>query len=190
MIEAGADTGAIVARAGFDITSDDTALTLNTKAYEAGIGSFEEVLDKLSMAEVPVEAQPASGRNYYGKAKRPSGAGRLDFIGAASDVVRMVRALDHGPYWNPLSVAKIEVDGRVLAVGHAAEGEPLGEAAPGTVVSVDDQSIRVACGQGTVVLSDITALCGGEIVLAALLAPGGMCLRRRMARSVRRLMQR
>ncbi len=172
MIEAGADTGAIVARAGFDITSDDTALTLNTKAYEAGIGSFEEVLDKLSMAEVPVEAQPASGRSYYGKAKRPNGAGRLDFTGAASDVVRVVRALDHGPYWNPLSVAKIEVDGRVLAVGHAAEGEPLGEAAPGTVVSVDDQAIRVACGQGTVMLSDVTALCGGEFVLAAFLAPG------------------
>ena len=40
------------------------------------------------------------------------------------------------------------------------------------VLEVDDQAIRVACGQGDVVLSGITEICGGAVVLPALVAAG------------------
>ncbi|MDU8926225.1 LLM class flavin-dependent oxidoreductase [Alisedimentitalea sp. MJ-SS2] len=172
MMAAGADKGAIVERAAFDITSNDTALTLNTKAYEAAIGSFDDLLEKLTMAEVPVEEQDLAGRSYFGKLKRPAAAGRIEFDQPAADVVRKVRALDHGPYWNPLVKPKIEAGGQVLLVGSAELSGDLVETAPGTVVDVDDQRVTVACNEGAVVLSAVTAICGGEVVLPALVEQG------------------
>ena len=79
LMEATADSGDVVARAAFEITGGDTTLTLNTKAYEAAIASFGEVLEKLALDDVPVEAQPAEGRSYYGRDKRPAAAGADQF---------------------------------------------------------------------------------------------------------------
>ena len=173
LMEAGADRGAIIERADFEIAANDTALTLNTKAYEAAIASFEAVLDKLALPELPATPQSLQGRSYYGKAKRPAAAGRLDFSRPAAEVARMVRALDHGPYWNPLCVAKIEAGGRVLRVGQAdIARETSTDAAPGTVLEAEDRALRVACADGAVVLSDLTALCGGEVALPALVSAG------------------
>ncbi|WP_322865342.1 MupA/Atu3671 family FMN-dependent luciferase-like monooxygenase [Aquicoccus sp. G2-2] len=172
MMQAGADTGGIIARAGFEIAEDDTALTLNTKAYEAAIGSFDEVLEKLELPDVPVEDQDITARSYYGKFNRPSAAGRLDFGMGAGDVVRRVRALDHGPYWNPLVMAKIEVGGRVLLVGQAVREADAASAAPGMVLAVGSDWMTVACADGAVALSAITAQCGAAVLLSDIVAPG------------------
>ena len=40
IMEDGVDTGDVLVRADFDITPDDTALTLNTKCFSAGLDSF------------------------------------------------------------------------------------------------------------------------------------------------------
>ncbi|MDQ2089350.1 MupA/Atu3671 family FMN-dependent luciferase-like monooxygenase [Marimonas arenosa] len=172
MMEAEADTGGVVARAGFEITPNDTALTLNTKAYEAAIGSFDEVLEKLECSEVPFEKQSLEGRTYYGRLKRPAAAGRVDFTTTATGVTRFVRALDHGPYWNPLVMPKIEAGGRVLLVGGAKVSKEPVAAAPGTLLEVEDNALLVACAEGAVVLSAVTAICGGEVLLPTLVAKG------------------
>ncbi|KAA0920366.1 LLM class flavin-dependent oxidoreductase [Aquicoccus porphyridii] len=175
MIEPRADTGGIVEQVMFDISEGDTALTLNTKCYEAAMGSFGAVLEKLSRPEVPVVAQDLSGRSYFGRDKRPVAAGRIDFAQPAEEVVRMVRALDHGPYWNPLAAPKIEVAGQVLLVGGARiPREPAAPATPGTVLEVDGDALRVATGKGAVVLQGVTAICGGAVDLFAILAEGDM----------------
>ncbi|WP_137702264.1 MupA/Atu3671 family FMN-dependent luciferase-like monooxygenase [Marimonas lutisalis] len=173
MIEAKADTGGIIEQVMFDITEADTALTLNTKCYEAAIGSFGAVLEKLSRAEVPVTGQDLGQRSYFGRLKRPEAAARIDFAKPADEILRMVRALDHGPYWNPLSAPKIEAGGQVLLVsGARIPREPAPQAVPGTVLDVDDSAIRVATATVPVVLQGVTAICGGDVVLPALVAEG------------------
>ncbi|KPP85344.1 MAG: putative non-ribosomal peptide synthetase module [Rhodobacteraceae bacterium HLUCCO07] len=173
MIERRADTGGIIEQMMFDISESDTALTLNTRCYEAAMGSFGAVLEKLSRPEAPVVAQDLSGRDYFGRDRRPAVAGRIDFAHPAEEVVRMVRALDHGPYWNPLTAPKFEVAGQVLlARGARIPREAAGAAAPGTVLEVDDDALRVATGTVPIVLQGVTASCGGAVDLPALVAEG------------------
>jgi len=74
-------------------------------------------MDKLAMPEPALSAQDLSQRSYFAKNARPDAAGRLDFTKPARAITTLVRALDHGDYWNPLTCPKIESGGRVWLVG-------------------------------------------------------------------------
>ena len=102
----GVDEGDILEQRLFEITASDTALTLNTRAFEAALDSFPAVMDQLETGLRRVR-QDLSGRHVYLRADRPGAFGRLDFTQDAGVVARKVRALDHGRYWNPLTTAKI-----------------------------------------------------------------------------------
>ena len=158
-ITPGIDTGDIIAQEMFDIAPDDTALTLNAKCYEAGRAAFSRVLDAMAADSLPLVAQNLSGRSYFARDKRPRAFARLDFTRPAADLARMVRALDHGSYWNPLTMARFEAGGRVWLVG-AATPEPAPEtdaapAAPGTVLDIRADRLLVATGDGAVLLGGL-----------------------------------
>ncbi|WP_422065480.1 MupA/Atu3671 family FMN-dependent luciferase-like monooxygenase [Shimia sp.] len=155
----GADTGEIVAQRLFDVVQSDTALTLNTKCYAAAIDSFPEVIRALGDGLPETRDQDMSRRSYFGRAHRPEAAGRIDFRRNAQDVLALVRALDHGDYFNPLWAPKIVVSGRVLLVRSAEMAESAGHGEPGAVLSVSEDSVTVACGRGAIKLG---ALCTAD----------------------------
>ncbi|WP_136649280.1 MupA/Atu3671 family FMN-dependent luciferase-like monooxygenase [Paracoccus aeridis] len=158
-IEGGIDEGRILVQRDFAIEPEDTALTLNAKAWEAGQGSFAELLALLE-ADAPGTAQDLSRRTLFERAKRPAAAGRLDFHRPTAELVALVRGLDHGPYANPLLTPKIALDGRVVAVGAAEVAQ--GQGAPGTILSRDGQAIVVACADGAVRLDALVAADGRD----------------------------
>ena len=153
LMQGGVDEGDILEQRLFDITETDTALTLNTKAYSAALESFPSLMDQLE-GGLQRRTQDLSGRKVYLRADRPVAFGRLDFTRDAADVARLVRALDHGRYWNPLTTAKIATSQGVLNVG-AAE-VVAGQGTPGTVLGVGDDALIVACGAGAVRLHRLT----------------------------------
>ncbi|WP_247745016.1 MupA/Atu3671 family FMN-dependent luciferase-like monooxygenase [Shimia sp. R11_0] len=155
-MESGADTGEIVVQRMFDVSQNDTALTLNTKCYAAAIDSFPEVIRALGEGLPDCRAQDFSQRSYYSRAQRPAGAARLDFRHDAQEVVALIRALDHGSYFNPLWAPKFVAAGRVLLTNTAAVAESAGHGEPGAVLQVSDQQVTVACGRGAVVLGGLT----------------------------------
>ncbi|WP_299423469.1 MupA/Atu3671 family FMN-dependent luciferase-like monooxygenase [uncultured Shimia sp.] len=159
-MEVGADTGEIVAQRMFDIGQADTALTLNTKCYAAAIESFPDVMRALGEDLANVRSQDLSQRSYFGRAKRPEAAGRIDFRRDAQDVVALVRALDHGDYFNPLWAPKMVAAGRVLLVTSAEVAESAGRGEPGAVLAVSEDNVTVACGRGAVVLGGLTDVTG------------------------------
>ncbi|MEP2530307.1 MupA/Atu3671 family FMN-dependent luciferase-like monooxygenase [Shimia sp.] len=156
MIEAGADTGDILVQRMFDISQTDTALTLNTKCYAAAIESFPEVIQALADGLPARRVQDATRRSYFGRGHLPIGAGRLDFRCDAQDVVAMVRALDHGDYFNPITAPKLVAGGQILLVQGAELAESAGRGEPGAVLAVSDDTVTVACGRGAVVLSGLS----------------------------------
>ncbi|WP_247743465.1 MupA/Atu3671 family FMN-dependent luciferase-like monooxygenase [Shimia sp. R10_1] len=171
-MEARADTGRIVAQRLFDVEQSDTALTLNTKCYTAAIESFPEVVAALA-ADLPEAAsQDLSQRSYFGRADRPEGGGRVDFTQDAEAVVALVRALDHGDYYNPLWAPKIAAKDRILLIQTAEPASNPRQAAAGTVLSFDADTLTVACGQGAVRLGGLTDLDGGAVRLASVLTGG------------------
>ncbi|WP_434618768.1 MupA/Atu3671 family FMN-dependent luciferase-like monooxygenase [Tabrizicola sp. M-4] len=157
----GIDEGDILATRDFDIADDDTAFTLNARCFAAAIDSFAEVVTALEQGGHPRHPQPAGTRHVYMRADRPAAAARLDFTRPAADLARMVRALDHGAYRNPLALPKIEVEGRLLAVT-IAEAETA-SAAPGTVLESTPAGLVVACGTGSIRLAGLRAMDGATV---------------------------
>ncbi|MDP3417569.1 formyltransferase family protein, partial [Falsiroseomonas sp.] len=149
----GVDEGDILEQRLFDVLPGDTALTLNTRCFEAGVESFPAVMAQMESGLRPV-AQDFSARRVFARADRPAAFGRLDFAQPADTVARMVRALDHGRYWNPLTTAKIEGAFGVLNVGAADVAD--GQGVPGAVLSSSPEGVVVACGSGAVRLHRLT----------------------------------
>ncbi len=164
LIESGVDTGDIVSQSTFDISAIDTALTLNTKAYEAALRSFDDVIERLVLDPVPVVPQKADERSYYGKFMRPSAFGAINFAASAEEVIALVQGLDHGPYWNPLSTPWFSHGHQKFAVkGAVASGLPKASVAAGTVLDVTERSLTIATTSAPVVLKDICDFYGQAI---------------------------
>ncbi|HEX9858486.1 MAG TPA: MupA/Atu3671 family FMN-dependent luciferase-like monooxygenase, partial [Paracoccaceae bacterium] len=174
LITGGIDEGDILDQRMFDIAPNESALTLNTKCFAAAIESFPALVASLESGPLARQPQDLRQRSLFARADRPAAAGRIDFNAPAGRVAALVRALDHGSYFNPLTCAKI-VDGvRVLLVGTAEA--VAGQAAPGTVLEATEAGLVVACGSGAVRLarlSDIsgTPVCPRTVGAAALPSP-------------------
>ena len=157
-ITSGVDEGNVLVSRRFAIGPEDTALTLNTKCYAEAIDSFPEVMGLLESGQAEGTPQDFSGRHVYARADRPRGAGRLDFRQSAAEVVRLVKALDHGPYWNPLCAPKFRAGGRAVLVHEAEVATGAGD--PGTVLASGEDSVTVACLQGAVRLTGLREVSG------------------------------
>ncbi len=154
IMSGGIDAGDILEQRLFAIAPNDTALTLNTRCFEAAIDSFPALLTQLESGVLARKPQDLTQRSLYLRHDRPPAMGRIDFAAGVDAVLRLVRALDHGRYWNPLCTAKIATGDRVLNVG-AAE-RVTGTGAPGAVLAADAAGLVVACGDGAVRLMQLT----------------------------------
>ena len=174
LIEGGIDEGDILWQQSVEIAPDDTAFSLNSKCYGAALEGFGAVLGQLEAGALERQPQDLSERSYYGKLRRPLGAGRLDFARPAEDLARALRALDFGGYWNPLCSPRVELGGQVFCVGKAEHAEAA-PAAPGTVLDSKADRLKVATSAGALVLSGFTDAMGRAVSVGHL-APAGSVL--------------
>ena len=151
-MDAGLDTGAMLAWDSVPIGTTTTAGELHDALAAMGARLVLEVLDN---APAPV-AQPAEGASYAAKLTREDG--RIDWRLDAAALDRRVRAL------NPWPGNFTVLDGDVLKVLAAAPEAAGG--APGTVL---DDALLVACGQGALRLLRVQAPGRGAMAAEAFL---------------------
>ncbi len=157
------DEGDILEEVRFPIGDDETALTLNAKCYEAAVESFEKLLTGLSQGTIRPRRQDVERRGCHMKDERPWAAGSLDGSRPAAELSALVRALEFGPYANPLTTAKIWLGEAPVAVRHA---EVLGSGSrlpAGTVTRVGTDSITVATGTQDLLLGGFATLLGAPL---------------------------
>ncbi len=171
MISGGVDEGGIVAQKLFDVSESETALTLNTKCYGAAIESFSDVIRALETDQPPAP-QDLSQRSYFGKNDRPEASARLDFAKPASELAALVRALDHGDYWNPLCRPKVEREGQIWLVGSARVSDQQTDAEPGTILASTSEAVTVATREGAIEISDLRNTLGAPIPVDGILNGG------------------
>lgn len=172
VIEGGVDEGDLLAQAMIEIAADETALSLNSKCYAAGMESFGEVLAQLAGGALQRRAQDLSQRSYFARDARPEAAGQLDFSRDAAALERLARGLDFGDYWNPLGLLKLWTGAQMLAVGSCEQVEGAGQ--PGEVLAQEPQAVVIAAAQGALRLSGLRGLDGAPVDLAALLPRGAV----------------
>ncbi len=150
----GIDRGPIIASDRFPIAPDETTFTLNVKCYEAASASFEEVLDALesdSFAPVPQEGEGV----LYRRNQRPSAGAVLDWSRPATELDRLVRALDFGPYANPVSLPALLTPAGVPFFVTDARVEPGVSASAGTVLESTDAGVLIAAADGALRLTGV-----------------------------------
>ncbi|MFN0059611.1 MAG: MupA/Atu3671 family FMN-dependent luciferase-like monooxygenase [Planctomycetota bacterium] len=167
-ITAGVDEGDVLKQRSFEVSADETTLTLNTRCYEHGMETFAELVDELATGRAVAVKQNFAGRVCYQRDQRPPGYCRLDFTQPASKLAALVRALDFGKYANPFGLARLPVGGEAPLVMKldVLESGSAGAAA-GTVLALTADAIDVAADAGTAVrITRLAESCGRPLPIA------------------------
>ena len=136
-MEAGLDTGPVLATFETPIAPDDTAGLLTDRLAQNGAALLLDTLAKLEHGQVSETPQPETGVTYANKLS--PGEARIDWSASAREIDGKIRGLSpHPGAWFELSGARVKALDARLATGAGAPGEAL-----------DDQ-LAIACGQGAV----------------------------------------
>ena len=159
-MDAGLDTGDMLLEERCPISPQDTTASLHDKLADMGA---RIILNALSHAGhfKPVK-QPTEGVTYAHKIEKAEAA--LDWTQSAQVLVQRVRAFD------PFPGMTLQWADEVIKVWQAhAEPWPLENSqhkAPGTLLSVQEEGLRVACGEGVLCLTQLQKA-GGKRQAAA-----------------------
>jgi methionyl-tRNA formyltransferase len=158
-MEAGLDTGPVLAEARTPIHDDDTAQTLHDRLALLGAETLVATLELLERGAVTYRPQD-NARACYAK-KLSKEEARLDWTRPAVALQRQIRAL------NPWPVASTTWRGKTLRLWEAGPPEAAhgGARAPGAIVRADATGIRVQTGDGVLTLARLQAE-GGKILTA------------------------
>jgi len=140
-MDAGLDTGPIVAVHPEPIGATDTTGTLHDRLARLGATAIVTALNRLQAGErLDGTVQPLVGVTYADKIRRDEA--QIDWCEPADVIARRIRAFD------PFPVATLQLGGEPLKVWRA-HGDVRGNfAAPGTVLRAGPDGLDIACGSG------------------------------------------
>jgi len=141
-MDAGLDTGPIVAAVALDVAARETAGSLTERLADLGAQTIVETLEALARdGKLDATPQPAEGATYAAKVARADAL--LDWAHCAPALDRRIRAMAPSPGalagWRGKPV-KIHAALAMRATAHAEAG---------TIVAVGAQGIDIACGNAT-----------------------------------------
>jgi methionyl-tRNA formyltransferase len=144
-MDAGVDTGPVLAQREEPIRSDDTTETLSVRLAELGGKLLVETLPGYLNGEIAPQPQPETGAVYAGMLKKEEG--RLNFSEPVEALERRVRA------FNPWPGTSLDWKGAALKV-HRARAVPAAALRPGEHGVVDDHPAIAGVG-GWLVLEEV-----------------------------------
>ncbi len=145
MMDVGLDTGDMLLSERVTIADDDNFESIHDKLGACGARVLLETLGAIREGRLTRTRQDDSLATYAAKIEKSDC--RIDFSKSAGEVHDLIRGLS--PI--PLSFTHT-ADGKLLKVVAAEVAEYAEAAAPGTVLSLCDGKITVACGTGAVSL--------------------------------------
>ena len=140
-MDAGLDTGPILAVRETKIGPDDNAKTVRDRLARSGAALMAETLDALANGRARDVPQPSAGITYAGKIDKAEAL--IDWRQDAVEIWRRVRA------FNPRPIAETRLEGAQLRIWDSELSDPASRSAePGTVLAASHTGIDVACGRG------------------------------------------
>ncbi len=148
-MEAGLDTGPMLAVAREPIRSGDTTQSLSDRLATLGAQLMSEMLPKYLHGEIEPQPQWIGGATYSPKINKTDAL--IDWDKTASEIDRRVRAYTPWPgtytFWNG---SMLKVLKTTISTRRSANGERTGK-----VIRLDDGSVGVTTGKGIIVLTEI-----------------------------------
>ena len=148
-MDAGLDTGPIIATQKVPLAARETAGTLHDKLAATGAAAIVDVLQMLARdGRLVSTPQPAVGATYAAKIDRDKD-GRLDWSQEAAVLDRQIRAFD------PVPGAATTLRGDSVKIWRGVAIDATTNAAPGTVLAAAATGIDVACGKGALRIGEL-----------------------------------
>lgn len=144
-MDAGLDTGPVLAQRRIEIADDDDAGTLEARLAELGAQMIVAALAEVASGTARARAQAERDASYAPKIQ--SGEQQLDWSRPAAELERAIRA------FRPAPGARSSLRGELLKLWRARCASGAG--APGTVLDAGPAGVAVACGKDTLVLSEL-----------------------------------
>ena len=139
-MEAGLDTGPVLARDVTQIDATDTTGSLHDRLSTMGATLILSTLDNLT--ELRATPQPSEGVTYAAKIDKAEA--RIDWTAPAEQVDRQIRGLSPFPgAWTMMHGARVKCLASQLAQGQGKAGEVL------------DENLTIACGSGALRLTKL-----------------------------------
>ncbi|MEL4180686.1 methionyl-tRNA formyltransferase [Roseateles sp. PN1] len=158
-MDAGLDTGDMLAIERLDIATADTTSSLHDRLAVLGGRMIVEALELAAAGGLRPVPQPAEGVTYAHKIEKAEA--QLDWRQDAAQLERRLRAFD------PFPGGLAHLDGEAIKVWRAEVAE--GSGPQGQVLRVDETGITVACGQQALRLTELQRAGGKRLPAAAFL---------------------
>ncbi|HUL94253.1 MAG TPA: methionyl-tRNA formyltransferase [Burkholderiales bacterium] len=155
-MDAGLDTGPVLLQEETTVLSSDTAGTLTERLAQLGGRLVVRAVDALEAGGLDAVPQQPEGVTYAPKPDKREF--RVDWREDAAKVDRRVRA------FNPAPGAQARLSGMDLKIWSCTVAAGRGE--PGEVLSTDERGLRVACGEGALIVTELQRP-GGKRLRAA-----------------------
>jgi amino acid adenylation domain-containing protein len=172
------DQGAILKQVAVEITSEDTALTLNAKCYEAAIAAFSVLIDELATGTARRIPQPESGHSYFSRLNKPPQGIQFHWQRSAEELEALVRALNFGFSPNALGTPKLilqPIEAHQPLLVTQLEVLELHSTQPaGTITAIATDHLQVATATRDIVLRKLLTLQGQPMPIAAIVAQTGI----------------
>ena len=148
-MDEGLDTGDMLLKAVIDIAPDETTDTLEKKVASVGGELITETLRQLEAGTLTRIKQDDSQANYIRMIKKEEG--HINWSEDAAAIERRIRAFYPWPGTFALhNGSRIKIYGAKVTSDSASE-------APGTVAETGEGGITVACGNGSLIITDLQA---------------------------------
>jgi methionyl-tRNA formyltransferase len=155
-MDAGLDTGPILAQSPISIDDADDAGTLHDRLAALGSEMIVAALTVVEAGRAIYRPQPTTGVTYAPKIGKAESI--LDWSRAAEQLARTVRA------FRPAPGASSTLAGESIKIWRAHIGEGSGQ--PGRVLAAGPHGIVVACGEGALAITELQRA-GGKRLSAA-----------------------
>lgn len=143
----GLDTGDMMEKASLKIPEDMTAGELHDRLMDMGADLLIKTLDKLERGEIVKEEQDDSASSYAHMMDK--GLGKIDWSKSSRDIFNLIRGTQPWPgtYFN--------YDDKVIKVRRSSLLQESTSQEPGTIIDVSKDGIKVATGDGVILLEEI-----------------------------------
>lgn len=145
-MEEGLDTGDMIAKSATEIGRKD-ADQLHDELSQMGADLLMEYLPKIASGDIAPEKQDDSLSCYAPMLTKEEG--RVDFSQSADRIERLVRGMGSWPG------VTADFEGRPMKIKAAETIQETPDAEPGTILSADREGLRVACGEGILLITKL-----------------------------------
>jgi methionyl-tRNA formyltransferase len=162
-IDAGIDSGDLIASRRVPISEDDTARDLYERSTAAGIDLLRETWPQIRAGDIPRRPQDSHDSLYYNRYSVHYERRRLAWDADCRSIANRARALIFPPFQYP----EICLSGQILEIGKVSWDRADHQGHPGQILAVDDGGLLVAAPGGRLRLGDLRS--GGRPLDAAAL---------------------